>query len=212
MSCSDENSDECASAPISTCTGGAPNRPSASGSQPARLSSVPVRAAARQMPLATVAPVRKADGAFARQVEQLEQPALGDRLDRGRRRRRRVEAGVLAPGRDQEIGRDAGRMRRAHHPAEKARAGDRHQRRLRAARTSSSMIASASAPVSGTGAARALEHAGVVDAQRRRIGRDRLAIVGGVGGGAARTARGIRSSERSSDLRRTQSSARLNRA
>ena len=58
MSCSEENTDECASAPISTSTGGAPNRPSASGSQPAS-SSTPVRAAARPMALATVAPVEK---------------------------------------------------------------------------------------------------------------------------------------------------------
>ena len=58
MSCSEENTDECASAPISTSTGGAPKSPSASGSHPAS-SSTPVRAAARPMALATVAPVEK---------------------------------------------------------------------------------------------------------------------------------------------------------
>src|SRR5690606_13619224 len=54
--CSAENTVAWASAPISTVIGGAPNSPLASASQPALLNTAP-RAAARQVKLATVAPV-----------------------------------------------------------------------------------------------------------------------------------------------------------
>ena len=67
----------------------------------------------------------KADGAFARQVEKVEQPTAGDCLDSRRRRCRVVVAGVLAPSAGQPVGSDADRMRAADHPAEKAGTGHR---------------------------------------------------------------------------------------
>ena len=68
---------------MSTVIGGAPNRPSASTSQPARRSTS-LRAAARQVKLATVAPVTKPTEDFARQVEQVEQASGRDRFHGGR--------------------------------------------------------------------------------------------------------------------------------
>ena len=56
--CNAENTEVCASSPASTRIGGAPNRPSASMSQPTRRRTSP-RAAARQVKLASVAPVAK---------------------------------------------------------------------------------------------------------------------------------------------------------
>ena len=56
--CSAEKTLVCASSPISTGIGGAPNSPLASTSQPARRSTAP-RAAARHTKFATVAPVTK---------------------------------------------------------------------------------------------------------------------------------------------------------
>ena len=57
MSCKDEKSDECASAPMNTLTGGAPNSPSASGSH--RLEQHAGARRGKPMALATVAPVVK---------------------------------------------------------------------------------------------------------------------------------------------------------
>ena len=69
----------------------------------------------------------KADAGFSGQVEDVEQPALGHFLERRGGRRGGVVAGVLAPGADQHVGSDAGRMRGAHHPGEEARPDGRHQ-------------------------------------------------------------------------------------
>ena len=63
-----------ASSPTTTWISGAPNRPRASTSQPAR-SSTACRAAARQVKLAIWQPVTKPDAGVARQVEQLQEPA-----------------------------------------------------------------------------------------------------------------------------------------
>ena len=70
---------------------------------------------------------RKPDGAVARQVEQFEQPALRNLLERRGGGGGGVIAGILAPGADQPVGGHAGRLRRAHHPGEKPRADGRHQ-------------------------------------------------------------------------------------
>src|SRR3569623_1806715 len=70
---SPENTVACASAPISTLIGGAPNMPSASTSQPTRRNTS-LRAAARHTKLATVAPVTNPTDASAGSPRSSRQP------------------------------------------------------------------------------------------------------------------------------------------
>jgi hypothetical protein len=61
------------------------------------------------------------------QPQQVDQPCPGDLLERGGRRRRVREAGVLVPRGGQPVGGDPGRVRAAHHEREEARRVDRGQ-------------------------------------------------------------------------------------
>ena len=117
----------CASAPMTTVIGGAPNNPSASTFHPTRFEHRMSRRGQRDEIRDRRAGDERA-AAGARQIEHLEQPAQRRLLQPRRRRRDVVQAGVLIPRRRQPVRRQRNRQRSADDETEEARAGHRHRR------------------------------------------------------------------------------------
>ena len=125
--------DTCTSSPTTTRRRGAPCRPSASTSQPARRSSS-WRAAASAVKFAMWQPVTKPTLAPAGSPSRSISQRAGHLLDDRCRGRHDVQAGVLIPRRGEPFGGDRRRQRAAGHEPEVARTRGGHEAWLGGAR------------------------------------------------------------------------------
>ena len=110
-------------------SGGAPDRPLASTSQPRSRSSL-WRAGGERRGVRHLAAGDEGERGRLRQAEHLLGPFAAHLLDHRLGRRGDVGGGVLVPGRGQPVGRQRDRQRAADHPAEEAAAARAHQAAL----------------------------------------------------------------------------------